>query len=86
MIEQLNIQVSEDRIKDMDLETFYHIDSNSPTAMIDFVAHFVVGENGSYLEKDAAVLQVLTGRKVKDIEQIMEDLKEAMDLMAVPKE
>lgn len=85
MTEDLNLSVTEDRIKDMPLETFYNIDEPSPKVMVDFVAHFVQ-DDGEYLPFKEAVARVLTGRKVSDIEQIMIDLKDAMEEMAVPKE
>ena len=83
--QDLNLVVTEDRIKDMPLETFYHIDSPSPKVMVDFVSHFVTGEGGEYLPQSDAVALVLAGRKVSDIEAIMTDLKDAMEEMAVPK-
>ena len=84
MTEDLNLVVTEERIKDMDLETFYYIDTPSPKTMVDFVAHFVQ-DDGEYLPKDEAIKLVLTGRKVADIESIMVSLKDAMEEMAVPK-
>ena len=87
MPQDLNLVVTEERVQDMDLETFYHIgDTKAPKSAVDFVAHFVADENGNYLEKDEALSLVLTGRKVGDIEEIMEQLTEAMEEMAVPKE
>ena len=87
MAADLNLVVTEDRVNDMDLETFYHIgDSKSPKSTIDFVAHFLVGDDGKYLEKKVAVSLVIVDRKVSDIEKIMEQLTEAMEAMAVPKE
>jgi hypothetical protein len=79
----LNIVVTEERMNDMSLETFYAVDS-TPKAMIDFVAHFVVGEDGNYLEPKPAAKLVVTGRKIADIEGIMTELREAMDEGIVP--
>ena len=84
MAEDLNLLVSEDRIRDMDLETFYNVEG-SPKATVEFVAHFVT-KDGKYLKKEDAVLIVIRGRKIKDVETIMEDLREAMEANAVPKE
>ena len=87
MAADLNLVVTEDRVQDMDLETFYHIgDSKSPKSTIDFVAHFVVDEDGNYPEKKEAIAMVVAGRKISDIEEIMEQLTKAMEEMAVPKE
>ena len=79
----LNIVVTEERMQDMSLETFYNVDS-TPRAMIDFVAHFVVGEDGNYLDQKPAAKLVTKGRKIADIEDIMTDLREAMDEGIVP--
>ncbi len=84
--QDLNLVVTEERVKDMDLETFYYIDSNSPKATVDFVAHFVADEKGEYLEPKDAVLAVIKGRKIRHVEEIMENLKTAMEEMAVPNE
>lgn len=84
--QDLNIIVTQDRVRDMDLETFYYIDSNSPKATVDFVAHFLCDDKDEYLEKEVAVKQLIVGRKIRDVEDIMEDLKTAMEEMAVPKE
>jgi hypothetical protein len=84
--QELNLVVTEDRVKDMELETFYYIDNKSPKATVEFVAHFVCDEKGEYLEKPDAVKAVIVGRKVRDVEEIMEDLQAAMEEMAVPKE
>ena len=84
MAQDLNLLVSEERIKDMDLETFYNVEG-SPKATVEFVAHFVT-KDGDYLEKDEAVLAVIRGRKIRDVEEIMEQLQEAMQANAVPKE
>ena len=84
MAEDLNLVVTEDRIKDMDLETFYNI-QESPKATLDFVAHFVY-EDGKYLEPEVAIKKVITGRKLRDVEAIMEELREAMEDKAVPNE
>lgn len=86
MASDLNLIVTEERVRDMDLELFYQIDSTSPKATIDFVAHFVGDDHGHYLPKDEAVKLVLSGRKVKDLDEIMAQLVEAIEGMAVPKE
>lgn len=79
----LTLKVTEERLRDLDLETFYYIDT-SPRAAIDFVAHFVVGEDGEYLPKPQAVKLVLTGRKVSDINELAEELRRRMEETAVP--
>lgn len=84
-IYDLNLVVDEERIKDMELETFYNLEGNSPKATVDFVAHFVTVD-GDYTDKETAVKMVITGRKIRDVEEIMEQLKEAMEEQAVPKE
>ena len=84
MAQDLNLLVSEERIKDMDLETFYNVEG-SPKATVEFVAHFVT-EDGKYLEKQAADLVVIQGRKIRDVEEIMAQLQKAMEENAVPKE
>ena len=84
MAEDLNLLVSEERIRDMDLETFYNVEG-SPRATVEFVAHFVT-KDGEYIEKEDAVLMVIRGRKIRDVEGIMNDLREAMEAHAVPKE
>lgn len=84
-VQDLNLVVTEERVKDMDLETFYYIDANSPKATVDFVAHFVCDDKDEFLEKDEAVKRVIIGRKIRDVEEIMDDLKTAMEEMAVPK-
>lgn len=81
----LNLVVDEERLKDLDLETFYYVDSN-PKAMLDFVAWFVADDQGEYLEKKDAVPLVLKGRKIRDIEKLVEDLKDAMEIGALPNE
>lgn len=86
MLENLNLVVTEERIKDMPLETFYNIGNESPKATVDFVVHFVADESGNYLEHEDALKLVVTGRKIRDVEEIMEQLKEAMEEMAVPKQ
>jgi hypothetical protein len=83
---QLDLLVTEDRLRDLDLETFYYVDTN-PRAMLDFVAHFVVGEDQeTYLEKEQAIKLVITGRKIADIEALVESLKDSMELSTVPNE
>ena len=84
-MQDLNLVVDEERIKDMDLETFYNIDNNSPKATVDFVAHFVANERDEYLDKAEALKAVITGRKIRDVEEIMNQLREAMEEMSVPK-
>lgn len=81
----LNFVVEEERLKDLDLETFYFIDSE-PKAMINFVAHFVADENENYLPKDEAIKLVLKGRTIRDIEGLVTELRESMELSVVPKE
>ena len=85
-MEDLNLVVEEERIKDMDLETFYNIDNESPKATVDFVAHFVTDVDGEYVTKKEAVRRVITGRKIRDVEAIMAELRVAMEQMALPKE
>lgn len=85
MPEDLNIVITEDRVKDMDLELFYNIESKSPKTTVEFIAHFVQID-GAYPAKEDAIRQVLNGRKVKDLEGIMEQVVEAIEDMAVPKE
>ena len=92
----LNLVVSDERIQDMSLETFYNLEG-SPKATVDFVAWFVADEDGKYLayydEEDGvetlvnrdAVRLVLTGRRVKDVEEIMGDLRKAIENKVVPK-
>jgi len=96
--QDLNLIVSDERIQDMSLETFYNLEG-SPKATVDFVAWFVADEGGMYLadyrtdvetgveslfNKDAVRL-VLTGRRVKDVEEIMTQLREAIENKVVPK-
>lgn len=81
----LNLIITEDRLKDMDLETFYNAESN-PKATVDFVAHFVGDDQGRYLDKADAVSLVIKGRKLSDLAEIVTDLKEAIELQLVPKE
>lgn len=80
----LNLRVTEERVKDMDLETFYNVEKSN-RALIDFVAHFCTDEDGNYYERNEAVKQVISGRKIRDVESIYEDLNEAMEQEAVPK-
>ena len=86
MVEDLNLLVTEDRIRDMPLETFYNIDGGTPKSSVDFVTHFVSDEDGNYLEPKEALEAVLTDRTIGDIEEVMEQLKDAMEEMSVPKE
>lgn len=74
----LNLVVTEDRMQDMDLKTFYGVD-NSPKDMVDFIAHFMVGPDGNYMERKPAIADLTGGRKVADLEQIMEQLRESME-------
>ena len=73
--------------------------SGSPKATVDFVAWFVTGEDGKHLafyeeNEDGievlndgdAVRLVLQGRRVKDVEEIMGQLRDAIENRAVPKE
>ena len=93
----LNLVVTDERIQDMSLETFYNLEG-SPKATVDFVAWFVADEEGKYLanyvEDDdgaeelddrEAVRLVLQGRRVKDVEVIMNQLREAIENRVVPK-
>lgn len=97
-MEDLNLVVSDDRIQDMSLETFYNLEG-SPKATVDFVAWFVTGDDGKYLanyvvgddgeeslDNREAVAKVVKGRRIKDVEKIMEDLREAIENKVVPKE
>jgi len=86
MPKDLNLLVTEERIKDMPLETFYNIEGGTPKSSVDFVVHFVSDEDGNYLSEEDALKVVLSGRTIRDIEEVMEQLKEAMEEMAVPKE
>ena len=84
MAEDLNLVVTEERVRDMDLETFYNLEGNAK-ATIDFVAHFVTVD-GEYVPKEDAVRIVIRGRKLREIEDIVTDLCDAMEETAVPKE
>lgn len=84
--EDLNLVVTEERIKDMELEVFYNVDSKSPRDTVDFVAHFVQIDGRYPEDKADAVRVILKGRKVGDIEGIMEQLIEAIEQVSVPKE
>ena len=84
-MEDLKLVVTEERMKDLELALFYGLET-SPVKMVDFIAHFVVGEDDEYLKKDEAVAVVLEGRKLRDLEVIMGDLQNAMEMSAVPKE
>lgn len=79
----LNLVITEERLNDVDLETFYFLETN-PKAMIDFVAFFVAGDDGEYLDQMEAVRRVIKGRKVKDIAEIATDLRDAMEKGIVP--
>lgn len=92
----LELLVTDERMKDMSLETFYNLE-NSPKATVDFVAWFVT-KDGKYLanfleqedgsevlDNKEAVKHVVTGRHIKDVEGIMEDLRSAIENKAVPK-
>ena len=94
----LNLIVTDERIQDMSLETFYNLEG-SPKATVDFVAWFVTGEDGKHLanyvdgddgeevlHNGEAVRLVLQGRRVKDVEEIMVQLRDAIENRAVPKE
>lgn len=81
---ELDLKVTEARINDVDLETFYNLDTN-PKAPIDFVAHFAVDEEGRYLPKADAIKLVLKGRKLGDIKELSEQLQQAIEDAAVPK-
>lgn len=83
MSDDLNLLVTEDRIRNMDLETFYNVEG-SPKATIDFIAHFVTVD-GEYPPKNEAVKRVLSGRKLADLEEISQQLQDAMEMRAVPK-
>ena len=83
-MKKLNLKVTDDRVANVDLETFYFLES-SPKSMIDFVAHFVTDEEGNYLEGKEAVKVVVAGRKIEDIEEIVSQLQKAMEDQAVPK-
>ena len=101
MTSDLNLIVTDERIQDMSLETFYNLEG-SPKATVDFVAWFVTDEDGKHMAKYAkvdvngaesevldnkeAVKLVLQGRRVKDVEEIMNQLREAIENRAVPKE
>ena len=82
---ELNLVVTEDRLRDLSLETFYYVDTQ-PKAMLDFVAHFVVDSKGEYLELEDAIQLVISGRRIADIETLVEELKDSMELSAVPNE
>lgn len=84
MAEELNLVVDSDRLSEMDLETFYNVDTN-PKSLVEFIAHFVT-EDGEFLEKEKAIQKVIKGRKIKDLEPVAEELREAMEATAVPKE
>ncbi|MCK5644650.1 MAG: hypothetical protein KAJ19_27880 [Gammaproteobacteria bacterium] len=98
MTSDLNLIVTDERIQDMSLETFYNLEG-SPKATVDFVAWFVTDEDGKHmagyvkdddgaevLDNKEAVKLVLQGRRVKDVEEIMGQLREAIEDRAVPKE
>lgn len=81
--QKLTIKVTEARINTVSLETFYHLD-DSNKAPIDYVAHFVVGEDGEYLPKDEAVKRVIVGRTLGDIKELAEMIKTSTEEAAVP--
>lgn len=80
----LNLIVTEDRVKDVPLEVFYHLEDGSPKTLIHYIAHFVADENGEYLDRDQAVPIVLQGRTVGDIESIAAQLRSAVEDGVVP--
>lgn len=97
MANDLNLIVTDERISDMSLETFYNLEG-SPKATVDFVAWFVTGDDGNYLanyveddegaetlDNAEAVAIVVEGRRIRDVEKIMEDLREAIENKVVPK-
>lgn len=81
----LTLQVTEDRLKLVPLETFYTL-SDSPKSSMDFVAHFMVDENGEYFVDQSEALQILfKGRTFGDIEELSTQVRDAIDETAVPK-
>ena len=82
--QEINLQVSEERINSMDLETFYNVEG-SVKATIDFVCHFAVDDKGNYLPKKDAVVVVTRGRTIGDIGEIAEKLRASMEDRTVPK-
>lgn len=84
MSEQLNLLADDGRMAEISLETLYGLET-SPKAMIDFVAHFCVDDEGAYMPHDQAVKVVTKGRSLSDLEGIIEQLREVMELGAVPK-
>lgn len=82
-MEDLNLVVTESRLKEIPLETFYGID-NSPKAQLEYIAHFVADEDGKYLPKAQAIKLVMDGRTLADLEGIAEQLFSAMNEAAVP--
>lgn len=83
-MKDLDLKVTEDRINDVPLETFYGVNSN-PRNQIDFIAHFVVDEDGNYMQNKGAVKAVTSGRTIGDLETITKQLIDAMENTAVPK-
>lgn len=84
LAEDLNLVVTEERLREVDLETFYNLEKTS-SASIDFIAHFMVDEAGTYMQKSDALKVLFKGRKIKDIESIAEQLMDEIQENAVPK-
>lgn len=82
---ELNLVITEERIKQLPLEVFYMMGDQTPQLAIDYIAHFVTDGKGDYLPKADAIKKVLKGRTIGDVETLMEQIKEAMDEATFPK-
>ena len=84
-MEELNLVISEERMKEIPLDVFYGLTAKkNPGAMVEYVAHFVADENGEYLPPEKAVATVTKGRTLGDLEAIAAQLQEALEREFVP--
>lgn len=79
----LNLIVTEERIAETPLEIFYFLEDGGKI-IIDYIAHFVADESGNYLPHKDAVAKVINGRTMKDLEEIGDQLRNAIEEGVVP--
>lgn len=79
----LTLKVTNDRVEELPFSV-YRKSGNDPDAQARFIAHFAINENGEYMTVDEAFVE-LDSLSMREVNDIIQDLKLATDEAAAPK-
>lgn len=80
----IKVHVTQQRMEGLSVGILRRVENGSPNAMVRYVAHFVVGENGHYLPEEEAV-ELLDELTVGELNAVAEQLNDAREEAAFPK-